>query len=289
MKKILPLFLIAFMIASPVFAAWDKTKPAGNSNASDIDTLVVANNTALESLSAGIYGTKNLIVTRPTAATIRVRADSIILQESSDLSVAVTSLDVTCTISVSGANGLDSGVEAISTWYYVRPIRKSSDGTTGCLLSTSSTAPTMPAGYDQSTLVSAARNDASSNFISFYQYGNHYRYDDYQSVISTTSPSSSFADIDCSSVIPPISQFGLFNARQLLNNGASTTTTFYFRPNGSSATGTQIFELSDGHGSGSQGMGVSFDLTTDSSQVIEYKSESQQLGIKLGVVGFELY
>src|SRR5262249_9773385 len=38
------------------------------------------------------------------------------------------------------------------------------------LLSTSSTAPTLPSGYAYRALLGAVRNDGSSNFISFFQY-----------------------------------------------------------------------------------------------------------------------
>ena len=42
--------------------------------------------------------------------------------------------DLTADITASGANGLDTGAEAASTWYQVLAIRKSSDGTKGLLL-----------------------------------------------------------------------------------------------------------------------------------------------------------
>jgi hypothetical protein len=265
---------------------WNETLP-GTTNISDIDARVSENYAALEALLA-MSSFKGLKVTRPSVSTVTVVADDVVVQEASDLSALATSVSVTCDITVSGANGLDASTENSSTWYYVYVIQKSSDWTKGCLLSTSSTAPTMPSGYDQSKLVSAVRNNGSSDLVSFYQFGRDYFYDDYSSLIATGSPSSSFADIDCSTAIPPISTFGKFNAKSLQNNGALTTTTLYFRPNGSSATGTVIFQMTDGHGSGGQGFGAYFEMPTDSSQIIEYMSETQQRGVYIAAVGFTL-
>jgi hypothetical protein len=84
-------------------------------------------------------------------------------------------IDVTATktldITTGGANGLDTGAEAASTWYAVWAIGKT-DGTTAGLLSVSFSAPTMPTGYTLKRLVGAVRNDASSNLIEFWTAGN---------------------------------------------------------------------------------------------------------------------
>lgn len=67
-------------------------------------------------------------------------------------------------ITNSGANGLDTGAEAASTRYYFWLIQKSSDGTQAALLSTSSSDPTMPAGYDIKALIGWLYNNADSDF-----------------------------------------------------------------------------------------------------------------------------
>ena len=78
----------------------------------------------------------------------------------------------TADITISGAGGLDTGAEAVSTWYYVYVIYKSSDGTKEVLLSVSESSPTMPSGYDYKRIIGAVRNDGSSNFLVFDQRGN---------------------------------------------------------------------------------------------------------------------
>lgn len=67
-----------------------------------------------------------------------------------------------------GANGIDAGALAASTWYYVWVIAKS-DGTTAGLVSTSSSAPTMPVGYTYKALVGAWRTNGSSQLQTQYQ------------------------------------------------------------------------------------------------------------------------
>lgn len=74
--------------------------------------------------------------------------------------------DVTAAITSSGANGLDTGAEAASTFYYVWGIGKS-DGTFALLLSTSASSPTMPTGYTFKRLLWGVANNGSSNFVGF--------------------------------------------------------------------------------------------------------------------------
>jgi hypothetical protein len=71
-------------------------------------------------------------------------------------------VSVTADVTVAGLNGLDTGVQAASTTYYVYVIF---NGTTiGSLLSISNSAPTMPTGYTFKKRVGANTTDASTNF-----------------------------------------------------------------------------------------------------------------------------
>lgn len=98
-----------------------------------------------------------------------VTADEIILRTTANAYHRATSVSVTGDITGSGANGLDTGVEANSTWYYVWVI---SNGTTlAALFSTSATAPTMPSGYTYKFLASAVYNDSSGNFRTMASVG----------------------------------------------------------------------------------------------------------------------
>lgn len=116
----------------------------------------------------------NLKVVRDSATQVTVTADDLTLYDSSNNAVVIHTVSEAIAITTAGVSGLDTGAEAANTIYYIWIIRKSSDGTVNGLLSTSATAPTMPAGYDQKALVGAVGNDNSSNFIDFVQEGRYY-------------------------------------------------------------------------------------------------------------------
>jgi len=124
---------------------------------------------------------------------------------------------LTADITVSGANGLDTGSEAASTWYSVWVIRRSDTGATAALLSTSSTAPTMPANYNLKRRVGWVRNSSASDFFSFKMIDlgrlRRYTYDHTLAALAVLSAGtdSTFTDVDCSSRMPPTARIAVFN------------------------------------------------------------------------------
>jgi hypothetical protein len=99
------------------------------------------------------------------------------VQVTSATQVTVTAslgLSVTAAITATGANGLDTGVEAANTWYHCWVVW--SGTTAAALLSTSATAPTMPATYVNKVRVGAIRNDNSSNLYRTLQTGRRAQY-----------------------------------------------------------------------------------------------------------------
>ncbi len=77
---------------------------------------------------------------------------------------------VTADITVAGAGGLDTGVEAADTWYAVYVIDDTSGvNAVAALLSVSFTSPTLPAGYDIFFRLGAVRNNSASDFLEFLQ------------------------------------------------------------------------------------------------------------------------
>lgn len=96
----------------------------------------------------------------------------LVVTVNSAVAVTVTAslgLSVSASLTTSGANGLDTGTEANSTWYHVWVIWNGS--TAAALLSLSATSPTMPSGYVNKVRVGAIRNDASGNLWRTIQYG----------------------------------------------------------------------------------------------------------------------
>jgi hypothetical protein len=109
--------------------------------------------------------------TSNTAVTIT--ADRAILLSGSG-ATTVSTVSLTLGTGTSGANGLDTGSIATSTWYSVWIIYNGS--TVAGLLSTSATSPTMPSGYTYKMRVGWVRTDGSSNLIRTIQYGNRTQY-----------------------------------------------------------------------------------------------------------------
>lgn len=172
-------------------AAWAIIKPAGTDYLDASDELIRDNWDAIEEFARG--ETINLVITRPTAATVRVYADRLVLLKDDGAAAAlppafiVTSVDVTIDITAAGANGLDAGAEGASDWYTIWVIRDTTNSLTRGLLSITfdvATGPTMPANYTYRRLVGAVYNDASSNFVNFTQRGKRVQYAASQQILT---------------------------------------------------------------------------------------------------------
>lgn len=122
--------------------------------------------------AAGVIGvTKNLLAFNNGGtpnSKVDITADEVVLKASGAPFLA-TSVSVTADITVSGANGLDTGSEGPSVWYYLWLIYNPTTATVAALLSTSATAPTLPSGYTYKGLIGEVRNNGSSNFMTFYR------------------------------------------------------------------------------------------------------------------------
>jgi hypothetical protein len=83
-------------------------------------------------------------------------------------------ISLTLSTGTTGANALDTGTVAASTWYAVWAIYN--ETTVAGLLSLSATAPTMPSGYTHKGRIGWVRTDASSNLLRTIQYGTQAQY-----------------------------------------------------------------------------------------------------------------
>lgn len=130
-------------------------------------TNALGNTQLILSRSALLYGTRsstNLVITTTGAsAIITVTADSILLRDASGNCMLDEAVSGTCSITSSGAGGLDTGSPAYSTWYYVYRIAKA-DGTKNFLLSLSETSPTLPSGYTFFTRLGSVRTQSTTNY-----------------------------------------------------------------------------------------------------------------------------
>jgi hypothetical protein len=105
-----------------------------------------------------------------------VTANELILEKAGGNTYKASAVSVSPDITASGANGLDTGTVAASTWYYIFVIY---NGTTVAgLFSLSATAPTLPATYTFWARVGACRTTGGSIFFKTIQTNDRARYTD---------------------------------------------------------------------------------------------------------------
>ena len=99
----------------------------------------------------------------------------------SDDNTAMMRLTTALTKSISSAwavgngNGaLDTGAIAVSTWYHVFLIQRPDTRNTDVLISTSPTAPTLPANYTNKRRIGSICTDGSANLLAWLQVGDYF-------------------------------------------------------------------------------------------------------------------
>lgn len=132
-----------------------------------------------------------------------IDADGVVVRDTINNLIQIYDLNLTVDITASGANGLDTGTEASTTWYYAWVIYNKSTNTTASLLSLSPTAPTMPSGYTYKMMIGAVKNDSSGNFIPFSQVNEEVWYNARQEI--TGLGSSIYTTQDIRSIVPSAS------------------------------------------------------------------------------------
>ena len=117
---------------------------------------------------------KNLKIERASTETLDIDIDEIILEKADGRQVLASSVNVTVDITASGANGLDTGSEANSTWYHLWIIAKE-DGTVAGLMSTASDGGsiTLPTDYVYYGYVGANYNTGAGLLLDLLQYDTH--------------------------------------------------------------------------------------------------------------------
>jgi hypothetical protein len=146
------LYLIPFSDSYPM-----KVRDAANAN-----TVLTLDRTHIQNGHKGAY-CNLLITTTGASAVVTVTADYIVLRSSDGDYRTVAAVSLTPTLASSGANGLDAGSSAYSTWYYVFVIYNPATNTVAGLLSTSATAPTLPSGYTFFARVGAVYTQSTTN------------------------------------------------------------------------------------------------------------------------------
>lgn len=169
-----PYRIVGFVESTQATAGQWATEPSKKQGAGGLSAVPFAAVQAQQS-SLASFANLRLSATGLSALTT-VTADEVVLENTNGFYRTLRAVSVTPSLAASGANGLDTGVSVASTWYSVWVIW---NGVTAAgLLSTSATAPTMPAGYTYKARVGWVRSDATANKfpLGFRQFGRDVRY-----------------------------------------------------------------------------------------------------------------
>ena len=222
---------------------------------------------------------RNLIIQNNSGAPtskVDVTADVISVE-----AVVLTNVSWTIDIQASGADGLDTGSEATSTWYYIWAICNDDGSSEAGLLSTSSSSPTLPTGYTKKRLIGAVYNDSSGDFRNFLQIGKTVYYNSRYTVVSTCS-ASSWTAVDVSAYVPSVSRVAIFSVYWIY---ASSSTTLYMGFDGSSTYMT----MNGGNDTHRSWNDACFKMPVDSSRQFYYKNNGYyNSNSKIYLNGFEL-
>lgn len=186
-------------------------------------------------------------------------------------------------------NGLDAGVLAANTNYYIYAIGDSTGNNPAAgLVSLNFLLPILPVGYDVFRRVGVCRTDATPNFLECYQYGvsqdRTYYYDVAINVL-TAGAATAFTTVDLSVAMPSVA---LDNANEVLfkitYTAASAGNFAEFRPVGSTAASGNVF-----FGTGVAGIQRGMIITPTLSRQIQYKVTNAGDSLTLDLVGFKDY
>lgn len=105
--------------------------------------------------------------TTGTSSVVTLAADEIVVTDSNNVSRTLRSVSLSINLATSGANGLDTGSVAASTFYTNYVIYNPTTNTVAGLASLSATSPTLPSGYTFKAALWTIRTDATANKYPF--------------------------------------------------------------------------------------------------------------------------
>jgi hypothetical protein len=122
-----------------------------------------ANDLALRGLIDGLITSNNA-----TSPNSKIDIAAGVARDSTNAFTMVSNGTLTIDCGVTGANGIDAGVLANNTWYFIYLIGKP-DGTVAGLASTSAAAPTLPGGYTYKRRIGAFRTNGAAQILAYRQ------------------------------------------------------------------------------------------------------------------------
>lgn len=175
----------------------------------------LAQTTAADASTDGIAGSFSNLKASATGtnAIVTVAADSVCVKNATGQQRVLNALALAINSASVGVNGLDVGVLAASTWYSTWVIFNPTTQVSAGLLSLSSTAPTMPAGFTHLARVGWIRTDASANKfpLAFTQAGRNVQHvvaagtnvTDFRQMASGSTGSTTLVAVSVGAFVPP--------------------------------------------------------------------------------------
>jgi len=197
------------------------------------------------------------------------------------LSVAASTIDC----GTVGANGLDAGTLANSTWYHVFAIGKT-DGTTALLASSSLGSPVMPTGYAVGRRIGSFKTDGSAHILAFVQSGDEFRWAASVADVSATNPGTA-AMTPVLSVPTGVKVTAFGNA--VLQVTSTPTSILLSDPAANNETPMTTTAVLAAPGfalaavTGGVNVGTGFAVRTDSAGHIRYRLSASAADIKVGI------
>ncbi|MCH8844267.1 MAG: hypothetical protein IID61_15005, partial [SAR324 cluster bacterium] len=245
-------------------------------NGVDIDNLKIQDGRAL-------FDTRwfqNLVIKNNTtnpAYQVDIDADFLVVE-----GWKFDSANLTADITASGANGLDTGAEAASTWYHLWAIADVSDpaapviaGLLSLQYPGSGTDPTLPTGYTKRQYIGAAYNNSSSNFSSFSQLNR--RVATVATSVLNVGSATSFTSIALATVVPPNA---VWAGGYLLIQDPNSVNAYGELASTSAGLGKTIFQVhAVGSGTTAMTLRTSWELTLVEPDTLYYLISSSVMNI----------
>lgn len=124
-------------------------------------------------------GFKNLVIKNNSGtpdSQIDIDADAVTVETTAGFAYRLIGIDLTVNCAGTGANGLDAGSLANTTWYAVYVIYNPTTQTVAGLVSSSGSNPTMPSGYTAKARLGWFRTNGSAQLHRIIQKGRHAQY-----------------------------------------------------------------------------------------------------------------
>jgi hypothetical protein len=200
-----------------------------------------------------------------------ITADELVLKDSNGNAWLAAAVSVTADVTVSGANGLDTGSEGASTWYYLWAIWNPTTNTVAALLSASGTTPTLPSGYTFKALAGVVYNDGSSNFTAFWQQDQTVWVNTAEVGGALLAGKSSYGSVSLAALVPPNAKSVFGCAGAGLNTGVMSQIAIAGDANGLGATQV-ITDIPSGTSFDAMLTAGRFECPMPTAQTIYYKT-----------------